>query len=135
MQRLDRSGFQWGIRRCLWLLAALACMAGLGQAARYNAAAQGAPFDLATALAAAEAGAVITVPPGSYAGPFRIEKPVTLVGEGMHCLGRLLRQDRRQRRKEKRESEYEAREQRHGGHPEGLSRNDPSALSRRQMFR
>src|SRR6185503_9346196 len=58
-----------------------------------------------------------------------------LVGEGMHRLGGLLRHDGRQWGKEKREGEYEAREQRHGGHPEGLSRNDPSALSARRMSR
>jgi hypothetical protein len=46
----------------------------------------------------------------------------------------LLRHDGRQRKK-KCEGEYEAREQRHGGHPEGLSRNDPSALSARRMSR
>ena len=56
-----------------------------------------------------------------------------LMGEGMDCL-RLLRHRGRQRKKEN-ECEEEAREQRHGGHPEGLSRNDPNALSAMEMFR
>ena len=44
--------------------------------------AQPAQFDLAAALAAAAPGATVTVPPGVYAGPLVIEKPVVLVGEG-----------------------------------------------------
>lgn len=39
-------------------------------------------FDLAAALAAAAPGATVVVPPGVYAGPLQIEKPVVLVGEG-----------------------------------------------------
>ena len=52
-----------------------------------------------------------------------------LVGEGMRRLRllRLLRHRGRQR-KQQREGEEEAREKRHGGHPEGLSRNDPNAI-------
>lgn len=39
-------------------------------------------FDLAAALAAAQPGAVINVPAGVYAGPLRIDKPVTLQATG-----------------------------------------------------
>ena len=44
------------------------------------------PFDLQAALAAAPAGAVITVPPGDYAGPLHVDKPVTLEGQGWPVL-------------------------------------------------
>ncbi len=43
-------------------------------------------FDLAAALAAAQPGATITVPPGVYPGPLVIDKPLTLVGEGMPVI-------------------------------------------------
>jgi len=43
--------------------------------------AQPAAFDLAAALAAAAPGATITVPPGVYAGPLQIDKPVVLEGQ------------------------------------------------------
>lgn len=43
--------------------------------------AQSAAFDLAGALAAAAPGATIVVPPGVYAGPLLIEKPVVLEGQ------------------------------------------------------
>lgn len=39
-------------------------------------------FDLAAALAAAAPGATVVVPPGVYAGPLQITKPVVLVGQG-----------------------------------------------------
>jgi len=39
-------------------------------------------FDLAEALAAAQPGATIIVPPGVYNGPFLIDKPVILEGKG-----------------------------------------------------
>jgi hypothetical protein len=55
------------------------------------------------------------------------------MGEGVDSF-RLLRHCRRQR-KQKSECKEEAREQRHGGHPEGLSRNDPNALSATELFR
>lgn len=38
-------------------------------------------FDLAAALAAAQPGATITIPPGVYAGPLHIDRPVTLEGQ------------------------------------------------------
>jgi hypothetical protein len=46
----------------------------------------------------------------------------------------LLRHGGRQR-KDEYECKKKAREKRHGGHPEGLSRNDPNALSAMEMFR
>jgi nitrous oxidase accessory protein len=39
-------------------------------------------FDLVRALAEARDGDVIVIPPGTYAGPFVVDKSVTLVGEG-----------------------------------------------------
>jgi nitrous oxidase accessory protein len=39
-------------------------------------------FDLAAAIAAAAPGATIVVPPGVYAGPLQIAKPVVLEGQG-----------------------------------------------------
>ena len=44
--------------------------------------AQGQPFDLHAAIAAAQPGAKIQVPPGTYAGPLQIDKPITLDGQG-----------------------------------------------------
>ena len=45
-----------------------------------------ADFDLAAAIAAAEGGDTITVPAGTYAGPFVIEKPMTLAADGRVVL-------------------------------------------------
>ena len=59
----------------------LSWVGGAGQAA-----AQEAPFDLAAALAAAEPGATLTVPAGVYPGPLVIDKPVTLIGEGLPVI-------------------------------------------------
>jgi len=47
---------------------------------------QTAPFDLAAAVAQAPAGTTIRVPPGVYTGPIRIDRPLTLVGEGWPVL-------------------------------------------------
>lgn len=44
--------------------------------------AQTAGFDLPAVLAAAAPGATVVVPPGVYAGPLLIEKPVVLIGQG-----------------------------------------------------
>ncbi len=44
--------------------------------------AQTAPFDLARALAEAQDGDTIVIPPGDYRGPLVIDKSVTLMGEG-----------------------------------------------------
>lgn len=44
--------------------------------------AQATGFDLAAALATAAPGATVVVPPGVYAGPLQITKPVVLVGQG-----------------------------------------------------
>ena len=43
-------------------------------------------FDLHAALAAAQPGDTIVVPAGVYAGPLIIDRPVTLVGEGMPVI-------------------------------------------------
>lgn len=58
------------------LLGVVLILAGVGPVR-----AQGQAFDLKAALAAAEAGATITVPAGIHAGPLSLDKPVTLVGE------------------------------------------------------
>jgi nitrous oxidase accessory protein len=66
---------------CVRMIVAATVLASwVGGAGR--AAAQEAPFDLAAALAAAEPGAIITVPAGTYPGPLVLDKSVTLVGEG-----------------------------------------------------
>ena len=44
--------------------------------------AQSQPFDLNAAIAAAQPGATIQVPPGTYAGPLQIDRPITLDGQG-----------------------------------------------------
>jgi nitrous oxidase accessory protein len=61
-------------------LALLCALSGVLLAA--PASAQSEPFDLATAVATAQPGDTITVPAGVYAGPLRIDKPLTLLGEG-----------------------------------------------------
>lgn len=43
--------------------------------------AQTSPFDLAAAIAAAAPGTTISVPPGVYAGPLHIDRPLTLEGQ------------------------------------------------------
>ncbi|RMD63637.1 MAG: nitrous oxide reductase family maturation protein NosD [Planctomycetota bacterium] len=43
-------------------------------------------FDLAHAVATAPPGATIRVPPGVYTGPVRLDRPLTLVGEGWPVL-------------------------------------------------
>ena len=43
-------------------------------------------FDLQAAIAAAQPGDTILVPPGAYAGPLLIDKPVTLEGQGMPVI-------------------------------------------------
>ncbi len=43
-------------------------------------------FDLHAAIAAAQPGDTIHVPPGVYAAPFVIDKPLTLIGEGRPTL-------------------------------------------------
>ncbi len=48
--------------------------------------AQSQPFDLQAAIAAAQPGDTIQVPPGTYAGPLLIDKPVTLEGQGMPVI-------------------------------------------------
>src|SRR5690606_18195176 len=65
-------------------IAALVMTAGLGGAALLPAQTTGAaePPDLAELVARAEPGDTIVVPPGTYAGPLVIDKPLTLVGEG-----------------------------------------------------
>ncbi len=40
------------------------------------------PFDLQAAVAAAEPGAVIEVPPGTYAGPLVIDRPLAVIAQG-----------------------------------------------------
>ena len=50
------------------------------------AAAQSQPFDLQAAIAAAQPGDTIQVPPGTYAGPLLIDKPVILEGQGMPVI-------------------------------------------------
>ena len=50
------------------------------------AAAQSQPFDLQAAIAAAQPGDTILVPPGTYAGPLLIDKPVILEGQGMPVI-------------------------------------------------
>ena len=69
-------------------LAPLLTAAALLVAFTASAAAQAdpAPFDLAAALAKAAPGATISVPPGDYPGSWVLDKPVTLVGEGMPAL-------------------------------------------------
>jgi nitrous oxidase accessory protein len=42
----------------------------------------GGGFDLSGAIAAAESGAEIRIPAGTYAGPIVIDKPLTLIGDG-----------------------------------------------------
>jgi len=59
---------------------------GLTLAALLAAGPAGADFDLKAAIAAAPPGAVITVPPGTYSGPFVIERPVTLAAAGRVVL-------------------------------------------------
>ena len=58
-----------------------------------------------------------------------------LVGEGMHRLRLLLLRHGGRQRKDKNECKEKAHEKRHGGHPEGLSRSDPNALSAMDMSR
>lgn len=48
--------------------------------------AQPVAFDLRAALATAAPGATITVPPGVYAGPLQIDKPVVLEGQAMPVI-------------------------------------------------
>lgn len=43
-------------------------------------------FDLQAALVSANSGDTIRVPPGTYAGPIVIDKPITLIGEGMPVI-------------------------------------------------
>jgi nitrous oxidase accessory protein len=43
-------------------------------------------FDLQAAITAAPSGATIQVPPGVYAGPILIDKPLALMGEGMPVI-------------------------------------------------
>ena len=50
------------------------------------AAAQETVLDLQAAVAAAQPGAMIEVPPGTYPGPLRIDKPVTLEGQGLPVI-------------------------------------------------
>ncbi|MHC4652748.1 MAG: nitrous oxide reductase family maturation protein NosD, partial [Planctomycetota bacterium] len=45
-----------------------------------------ADFDLASAIASARPGAVITVPEGTYPGPFVIEQPMTVAAAGTVVL-------------------------------------------------
>lgn len=62
------------------LLTLLSTLSGLLGAPSARASSQ--PFDLTAAVAAAQPGDTITVPAGTYAGPLRIDKSLTLQGEG-----------------------------------------------------
>ena len=66
--------------RTVRLILASALVVCLARA--WGAAPQAGVFDLAGAIAAAEAGSVVRIPEGTYAGPIRIDKPLTLVGDG-----------------------------------------------------
>jgi hypothetical protein len=57
------------------------------------------------------------------------------VCERVHRLRLLLLRHGGRQRKNENECKEKAREKRHGGHPEGLSRNDPNALSAMEMSR
>ena len=67
-----------------YLCVAVALVAGLWQAGSVQA--QAASFDLHAALAAAQPGATIVVPPGVYPGALTIDKPVTLEGQGLPVI-------------------------------------------------
>jgi nitrous oxidase accessory protein len=75
------------LRRRTALAAAALVALAIG---RFTATDAAAPEDrgawLQAALAAAPAGAVLDVPPGRYAGPFTIDRPVTLRGHGRAAL-------------------------------------------------
>lgn len=67
-----------------YLSVVVALVAGLWQAGSVQA--QEASFDLHAALAAAQPGATIIVPPGVYSGALTIDQPVTLEGQGLPVI-------------------------------------------------
>lgn len=71
------------MRRLLLVSALLLCLlwANLWNLNPLSLWAQTPAFDLAAAIADAQPGATITVPPGVYAGPLRIDRPLTLEGQ------------------------------------------------------
>src|SRR5262245_47720813 len=78
--RNDSTMMRTTLRTLLSRLTLLSALSSLLLTAAANA--QAPVFDLAAALSAAQPGDTITVPAGVYAGPLRIDKPLTLQGEG-----------------------------------------------------